>query len=123
MKKQMSLLSRLQSFDNRMDAMYRSGLPLPDGTRKLTKKQRLLATEREKLTEGIRNHLLSKYERMRESRLKSSAVVQVINGVCQGCYMVVTKSVIMDLKRGKELVLCDHCGRILFLSDGHDPWM
>lgn len=118
MKKQLSRLSKLQSFDNRMDNMYKSGLPHPAGPRKLTNKQRLLAIERESLTHGISKRLLRTYERMRESRLKSNAVVPVINGVCQGCYMVVTKSVIMELKRGEDLVLCEHCGRILLLSDG-----
>jgi predicted nucleic acid-binding Zn-ribbon protein len=118
MKRQLSRLSKLQRFDNRMDTMYRSGLPEPTGPRRLTKKQRLLASQRESLIEGISTRLLRAYERMRESRLKSSAVVPVVNGVCQGCYMVVTKSVIMELKKSDELVLCEHCGRILFLSDG-----
>jgi predicted nucleic acid-binding Zn-ribbon protein len=119
MKKQLSLLSRLQSFDNRMDAMYKSGLPHPGEGRKLTSKQRNLATERQGLVQGINKRLLGTYERMRESRLKSSAVVPVVNGVCQGCYMVVTKSVVMELRRGEELILCEHCGRILFLMDGN----
>ena len=52
MKKQMSLLSKLQSFDSQMDATYKSGLPDPNGPRKLTKKQKLLASEREP---GIRS--------------------------------------------------------------------
>ena len=118
MKKQMSLLSTLQNFDSRMDAMYKSGLPDPNGPRKLTKKQKLLLSERRTLTRGISTRVLSTYERMRGSRLKPNPVVPATNGVCQGCYMVVTKSVVMELKRGDELVLCEHCGRILFLGDG-----
>ena len=118
MKKQVSLLSELQSFDSRMDAMYKSGLPDPDGPRKLTKKQKLLVSERESLTRGISKNVLRMYERMRESSLRSNAVVPAINGVCQGCYMVITKSVVMELKRGDKLVLCEHCGRILLLNDG-----
>lgn len=118
MKKQLSRLSKLQSFDNQMDTMYKSGLPHPAGPRKLTKKQTLFALEREGLIQGISKRLLHTYDRMRESRLKSNAVVPVINEVCQGCYMVVTKSVVMELKRSGHLVLCEHCGRILFLGDG-----
>ncbi len=118
MKKQLSLLSRLQGFDKRIDAMYKSGLPGPNEQRRMTKKQKLLADEREDLARDISERVLRTYERMRESRLRSSAVVPVINSVCQGCYMVVTKSVVMELKKGGELVLCEHCGRILFLGDG-----
>ena len=118
MRKQLSLLSRLQSFDKRIDAMYKSGLPARNEERKMTKKQKTLAVQREGLTQGISKPLLRAYERMRESRRRSNAVVPVINGVCQGCYMVVTKSVVMQLKRGGELVVCEHCGRILVLSDG-----
>ena len=118
MRKQLSLLSKLQVFDNRLDAMYSdSSSPAHTMHRKPSKKRQHLANEREGLTQGINEHLLRAYERMRGSRLRSNAVVPVINGVCQGCYMVVTKSVIMQLKRGCELVLCEHCGRILFLSD------
>ncbi len=118
MKKQITLLNKLQNFDSRMDAIYKSGLPDPEGPRKLTKKQRLLANQRENLTQGISEPILRTYERMRGSRLRSNAVVPAINSVCQGCFMVITKSVQMELKRGHQLVLCEHCGRILFLSDG-----
>jgi predicted nucleic acid-binding Zn-ribbon protein len=118
MKRQLSLLSKLQSFDNRVDTMYKAGLPERDGPRKLTKKQKQLAAERDGIAQGIGKTALGAYERMRETRLKPNAVVPVISGVCQGCYMVVTKSVIVELKRGDELVLCEHCGRILFLPDG-----
>jgi predicted nucleic acid-binding Zn-ribbon protein len=118
MKKQLSLLSKLQSFDNRLDTMYKSGLSVEDKPEKLTKKQKLLVAERQGLTEGISKPLLRTYERMRDSRLKSNAVVRVINGVCQGCFLVVTKSVIMQLKKGNNLILCEHCGRILFMNDG-----
>lgn len=118
MKMQLSRLSKLQRFDNRMDTIYKSGLPQPTGPRKLTKKQRLLASQRENLSEGISTRVLRTYERMRQTRVKPNAVVPVVNGVCQGCYMVVTKSVIIELKRSDELILCEHCGRILFLSDG-----
>lgn len=118
MRKQLSLLTKLQSFDKRVDGMYKSGLPDESGPRKMTEKQKHLATERESLAQGISASVLQRYERMRASRLRSSAVVPVINGVCQGCFMVVTKSVIMQLKKAGELVLCEHCGRILILSEG-----
>jgi uncharacterized protein len=120
MKKQLSLLSKLQSLDRRVDATYKTGLPAPDNSRKMTKKQRLLSDEREDLIQGISQPLLRAYERMRESSLRSNPVVPVINGVCHGCYMVVTKSVIMELKRGGNLVLCEYCGRILFLNDAQN---
>lgn len=118
MKKQMSLLSKLQTFDKHVDGMYKAGLPGPNDSRKMTKKQKLLANEREDLTRRISEPVLRTYERMRDSRMKSNAVVPVINGVCQGCYMVVTKSVVMELMKAGRLILCEHCGRILFLTDG-----
>ncbi len=118
MRKQLSLLSKLQSFDNRLDSMCNeSSSPTRTAHRKPSKKQRLLADERDGLARAISEPVLRAYERMRGSRLRSNAVVPVINGVCHGCFMVVTKSVVMQLKRGNELVLCEHCGRILFLSD------
>ena len=65
-----------------------------------------------KLDDGI----LNRYERMRTSRIRGNAIVPVVNDVCQGCHMAVTKSLIAELLNGRSLVTCEHCGRILYLE-------
>ena len=118
MRKQLKVLTKLQSFDNRMDTIYKSGLsPTKFRKRKPGKKQRQLLKKREGLARKINPYLLKKYERMRQSKIKSNIIVPVINGVCQGCFMEVTKSVIIELMQGEDLVSCEHCGRILYLEE------
>ena len=118
MHTQLRRLSRLQSFDNRMDALYRGGLARKKfQVRKPTPRQSAFLGKRTTLKRGIGRSLLDRYERMRQSRIKSNVIVAVIDSVCQGCFMELTKWVIVDLVQGEHLVACEHCGRILYLDD------
>ena len=116
MRNQMYYFHRLQQFDNRMDARYKNGLPTRESGRKLTAKQLEYLKERKKITRRIKPYLLRHYQRMRESNISSNVVVHIVNGVCQGCYMQVTKSLLSELIRGDTAITCEHCGRLLYLT-------
>ena len=45
------------------------------------------------------------------------AVAEVVNTACQSCYFAVSAQTINLLLSGKEIVLCNSCGRILFLNN------
>ncbi|MBN1917406.1 MAG: hypothetical protein JW889_05815 [Verrucomicrobia bacterium] len=114
LKEQVRELSRLQSFDNRMDSMYKDGLPNNGVDRRVGPKQMEFIQQRQSMVRQLDGTLVRQYERMRRSRIKANAVVPVINGVCQGCFMVVTKSLLAQLINGDSLTTCEHCGRILY---------
>jgi hypothetical protein len=116
LSKQLRELSKLQSFDNRMDSMYKDGLPDDGSDRRTGPRQLVFIQQRRSIVRELDGTLLRQYERMRRSRIKANAVVPVVNGVCQGCFMVVTKSLLAELMRGDSLVTCEHCGRILYLE-------
>jgi hypothetical protein len=116
LSRQLRQLSKLQSFDNRMDTLYKEGLPPEDSGRKLGTKQRAFLRERNTMVRKLDGTLLRRYERMRQSRVKGNAIVPVVRGVCQGCYMVVTKSLLAQLMEGSALITCEHCGRILYVE-------
>jgi len=116
LSKQLRELSKLQHFDNRMDSMYKDGLPDNGSDRRVGPKQMEFIHQRQSLVRQLDGSLVRQYERMRRSRVKANAVVPVINGVCQGCFMVVTKSLLSELMRGDSLMTCEHCGRILYLE-------
>ena len=42
------------------------------------------------------------------------AVVGLVDEVCQGCHMKVTKSTIVAVKAEKQIAHCENCGRILY---------
>ena len=116
LSKQLQQLSKLQSFDNKMDTLYKDGLPTGDSGRKPGPKQKVFLRQRNSMVRKLEGTLVHRYERMQQSRIRGNAVVAVVNGVCQGCYMVVTKSLVAELMEGSSLITCEHCGRILYME-------
>jgi len=43
------------------------------------------------------------------------AVVEVRNAVCRGCFMNIPPQLYIEVQRGKDLILCPQCNRILFV--------
>lgn len=46
------------------------------------------------------------------------AVVKLNNEVCEGCKMKVSSMTLDSIFKGKDIVYCDNCGRILAYTDG-----
>ena len=59
--------------------------------------------------------ILDHYDRMRVRGKKGLAVV--INQVCTGCHMHVPLGVVMTLRHGDDVQLCENCGRYLCLPE------
>jgi len=59
--------------------------------------------------------ILEHYDRLRVRGKKGIAAVR--NQVCTGCHMRQTIGVIMTLKHGTDIQLCESCGRYLYLAD------
>jgi len=75
-----------------------------------------LAAGRDEIAGQIRPEVLAAYERLVDSRA-DSALAEVKDRVCQGCFTRITKQTENLLMRGNELVFCHSCGRILMLPD------
>jgi uncharacterized protein len=68
----------------------------------------------EKLRKDVDPSLLSKYDRIRQSK-KGLAVVECIDGVCKGCHMHIQPQLFNELVRGDKLIICPTCQRILYI--------
>lgn len=77
--------------------------------------QDLKARRLEKIEE-IDSKLLSKYEMIRKNR-RGRGMSKVIEGKCSECGVELSLFLIEKLKQLDELITCEHCGRILFLTD------
>lgn len=53
------------------------------------------------------------YERLFKAKA-GMAIVGLVDEVCQGCHMRVTKSTVVGVKGEKEVQHCENCGRILY---------
>ncbi len=72
-----------------------------------------LTRERAELAQKIDEDLLGRFERLFKSK-GDAAVVAIEHGVCTGCHMKVTSATAASARAGKEIVSCEHCGRILY---------
>lgn len=59
--------------------------------------------------------ILAHYDRLADKGKKGVAVLR--RQTCSGCHMRVPLAVVMNLKRGDDVCLCDHCRRYLYLRE------
>jgi predicted nucleic acid-binding Zn-ribbon protein len=71
------------------------------------------AKERQSLATRINGDLIGRYELI-FSRRGGTAVVTVLGGICQGCYMNIPPQLYNEILKGERLHLCPSCHRILF---------
>ncbi|MEP9411684.1 MAG: hypothetical protein HRF42_09810 [Candidatus Brocadia sp.] len=78
-----------------------------------------LRKKRDKYAVMLDNDTLQQYNRL-VSHKDAVAVVNVVNKVCQGCFMSITAQTLNQLMSGKDLTFCHSCGRILYLDSGNE---
>jgi len=86
-----------------------------------SKQEAVLQANRDACAAKIDARTMSAYERIRKSVHNHLAVVSVYNGdSCGGCFNTITPQRLLDVRSGKKLVICEHCGRIIVTS-GEEP--
>lgn len=68
---------------------------------------------RENFIHSLKKELLSVYEYIREKK-GGVAIVTIEGECCSGCNTHLTPNTINEVKKGKNMVRCDDCSRILF---------
>ncbi len=76
-------------------------------------------SKRQKYAGEVEERLLIKYNLLRERR-KGVAVVNVIEGVCQGCFMSIPPQQFNTLLRGDRHLDCPICQRIMYYQPSED---
>jgi uncharacterized protein len=73
-----------------------------------------LMKSRAKAAKVIEERLLNSYNKIRNNVRNKLAVVPVDRGACGGCFNVVPPQKQAEIREKKKLIVCEHCGRILF---------
>jgi len=81
-------------------------------TQAVTEQLKELEAERASLAVGVDEDLLDTFNRLFVN--KTEAVVALEHDVCMGCHMKVTTQTAVFVKSQREIVHCEHCGRILY---------
>lgn len=117
MEKEEELTQFLPSFEVKAEAekneLDREKKVLISNFKKLISKGEKFQEEREKLIPRLDPVLLEQYEKLRQLK-DELAVVPIKDGICEGCNVKVPPSLIGRIKRGKEIVYCENCNRILY---------
>jgi len=117
MEKEEELTQFLPSFKVKAEAekneLDREKKVLISNLKELTSKGEKFQEEREKLIPRLDPVLLEQYEKLRQLKDKL-AVVPIKDGVCEGCNVKIPPSLIGRVKRGKEIVYCENCNRMLY---------
>jgi len=80
----------------------------------------ILTKERTKFIKGINQSLMNKYENWRKR--KKTAFVAVIEGqACGGCHLTLPPQLINEVRKKKEFLSCNSCGRILYWMEDETP--
>ncbi|WP_162909834.1 zinc ribbon domain-containing protein [Aggregatilinea lenta] len=85
---------------------------LRDEQRRIKTEGRALKTERETALAAVDEDNRVLYDELRSQR-QGLAVALLKGDTCSGCRIDQTANVVIDVRRGKEIVTCTSCGRIL----------
>ena len=88
---------------------------LADGREQLEVALADLEARRGGLTSHVGQHELKLYEDLRISK-GGLAIAKVERGLCRGCRMALPTHQLQRARLGREPVLCNSCGRILYVS-------
>ena len=74
-----------------------------------------LAKQREAVFVTLPAQLASVYNRMAQRSRDGIAVAEVINGSCSACYMSLRPQILLEVKRGDQIITCESCTRIMYI--------
>jgi len=72
-----------------------------------------LQAEEKKITPGLEEDILFKFERIIKSK-SGVGIVSLTKGVCTGCYMILPPEFVNTVRLGARVEFCPYCSRILF---------
>ena len=85
----------------------------------LRKRLAELKSNRDELASAVEDGTRSKYERLFKNKGRS-VVVGIQHGVCGGCHMQLSRSIIVGCQGDQEIVTCPNCGRMLYFTPDMD---
>jgi len=78
-----------------------------------------LEQERTKLTVGIDEQVLTRYQRLFKNK-GEHVVVGINHGVCGGCHMKLPTQILISAQSQTEIVACPNCSRLVYFTNDMD---
>ena len=77
---------------------------------------RKLERDEQKVTPGLDEELLFKFERIIRSKA-GLGIVPLIDGVCTGCFVILPPQFVNNVRSSNNIMFCPDCSRILFFQE------
>ena len=84
--------------------------------KKLNSRRKTVLTKRNKLAKEVRAGMIKRYDKLLQKR-NGLAVVQVVDGVCQGCFMAIPPQQFNEIRKGEQIHTCPTCQRIFYYQE------
>ena len=78
-----------------------------------------LQSNRSELAQAVDEITRSRYERLLKQK-GENVIVGIQHGVCGGCHMQLSRSIIVTCQADQEIITCPNCARILFYTRDMD---
>ncbi len=88
---------------------------LEDKIKEIDQEIEKLKTLRKTITINIPTEIYDEYKELMKKH-KGFAVVEVLNSVCQGCFLHIPPQLYVEIKLNQSIKYCPQCGRILFFK-------
>jgi len=110
------LKGMLQTVAEREAEVEREGKRIRAELKEIEQKLAALQPQRDEAAKGIAPELLQKYDRVLRQR-GETALVEIRNQTCQGCFTKLTLQRYANVAKGEEVAFCNTCGRVLVMPD------
>ncbi|MBC7910582.1 MAG: hypothetical protein H7Y30_08785 [Pyrinomonadaceae bacterium] len=85
-------------------------------TRTQTEQLAAARIERERLLSVLPKQMSAMYNRIATRIRDGVAVAEARNGSCTACFMPVRPQMMVEVRRGQEIITCENCNRILYYA-------
>ena len=87
--------------------------------KKLNTRRKTIFNKRNKLAKDVQDSTMKRYDKLLKKR-NGLAVVQVVDGVCQGCFMAIPPQQFNEIRKGEQMHSCPTCQRIFYHQEAED---
>ena len=77
--------------------------------------------KREKVFVTLPKNLATVYDRFAQRSRDGIAVAEVVKGSCSACHIALRPHMVMEVKRGDQIITCENCARILYMLPKDSP--
>lgn len=74
------------------------------------------SAHRERAFATLPDRLAAVYNRLAQRSRDGIAVAEVVNGACSACHMSLRPQIMVEVKKGAEIITCESCSRILYVQ-------